>query len=204
MNLQALEVALAENIGNKLTPELAIGLLHALKQTVVARIDIASIDPCEYVDYSMQCEYLEDILQQVIPLHQMHWQETEKYRHSIPLKPNYDYMINAERNGRFMLFTLRCRDSGVIGNCMMYISQSTHTQEWVAEEDTIFIDPAHRKGRVGIKFIKYVEDVLGSVGIKEIRVTVKSVNRVGDLLLALGYSHTANQLTKILGEEHVQ
>lgn len=204
MNLQALEVALAENIGNKLTPELAIGLLHALKQTVVTRIDIASIDPFEYVDYSMQCEYLEDILQQVIPLHQAHWRETEEYRHSLPLKPNYDHMINAERNGKFLLFTLRCVNAGVVGNCMMYISQSTHTQEWVAEEDTIFIDRGHRKGRVGIKFIKYVEDVLTLLGIKEIRVTVKTVNRVGDLLLALGYLHTANKLTKILGETHVQ
>jgi GNAT superfamily N-acetyltransferase len=82
----------------------------------------------------------------------------------------------------------------------MYLTRSTHTQKWVAEEDTIFVRSDHRKGRVGIKLIKYVESVLREFGITEIRVTVKMVNKAGDLLLALGYRHTANQLVKVLGE----
>lgn len=203
MNVAALELALANNIGNTLTPELAVGLLHAAQQTQDRRIDVHGFAPLEYVDYVISCEYLETALEQVKPLHRKHWEETEKYRHNIPLNPDYEYMVNAERQGRFMLFTVRSANN-LVGNCMMYLSRSTHTQELVAEEDTIFIDPAHRIGRVGIKFIKYVEDVMQQLGVKEIRVTVKTVNRVGDLLQALGYSHTANQLVKVLGEAHVQ
>lgn len=203
MNLKALEFALSENIGNKLTPELAVGLLHAAQQPVWTRVDIESIEPIRYVDYVIQCEYLEDALEEVKPLHQMHWEETEKYRHNIPLKPNYEYMIGAERQGKFLLFTVRCEDK-VVGNCMMYLSESTHTGQYVAEEDTIFMEPNHRRGRVGIKLIQYVEQVMQLLGVTEIRVTVKTVNRVGDLLKALGYQHTANQLVKVLGEAHVQ
>lgn len=203
MNLQALQLALENNLGNRLTPELAAGIYQASLQTIPNRIDLNQIEAIQYSDYDIQCEYIEDVLPELMPLHQEHWTETEGYRHQVQLNPDYDYMVNSEQQGRFLLFTVRC-DEGMVGNCMMYLTQSTHTRKWIAEEDTIFISAPHRKGRVGIKLIQYVERVLGALGITEIRVTVKTINRVGDLLQALGYQHTANQLIKVLGEAHVQ
>jgi hypothetical protein len=105
--------------------------------------------------------------------------------------------------GRFMVFTVR-KDQELVGNCMVYLSQSTHTRRWIAEEDTLFIVKDHRKGRVGIKLVQYGERVLASLGVTEVRVTVKTVNRVGSLLQALGYQHTANQLIKVLEGQNVQ
>lgn len=203
MNLQALQSALENNLGNKLTPELAAGIFQAALQTIPNRIDISQFGSLEYSDYFIQCEYLEDVLQEVAPLHQAHWHETESYRHEIALKPDYERVIESERAGQLLLFTVRC-DEGVVGNCMLYLSKSTHTGKLIAEEDTIFILPSHRKGRVGIKLIQYAEDILKRLGVTEVRVTVKTVNRVGDLLKALDYQHTANQLVKVLGEAHVQ
>jgi GNAT superfamily N-acetyltransferase len=200
--MSRLKQALEDNIGNRLTPELAIGLLHAAAEVQVSRIDPA-YPAFEYVDYTIQHEFLENVLDEIKPIHRAHWEETEGYRHGIALDPDYDYMVNAERTGRFMLFTVRTNGQ-LVGNCMMYLTQSTHTRKWIAEEDTIFIDKEHRKGRIGIKLIQYVERVLATLGVTEIRVTVKTVNRVGDLLQALGYQHTANQLIKVLGEAHVQ
>ncbi len=200
--MSRLQQALQDNIGNKLTPELAIGLLHAASEIQVNRLD-PGYPAFEYVDYTIQHEFLENVLDEIKPIHRAHWEETEGYRHGIALDPDYDYMVNAERTGRFMLFTVRTNKQ-LVGNCMMYLTQSTHTRKWIAEEDTIFIDKEHRKGRIGIKLIQYVERVLATLGVTEIRVTVKTVNRVGDLLQALGYQHTANQLIKVLGEAHVQ
>ena len=200
--MSRLKQALEDNIGNRLTPELAIGLLHAAAEVQVNRIP-RDYPALEYVDYTVQHEYLEEVLAEIKPVHRAHWEETEGYRHDIALDPDYDYMVNAERTGRFMLFTVRT-NGRLVGNCMMYLTQSTHTKKWVAEEDTIFIDKEHRKGRIGIKLIQYVERNLAALGVTEIRVTVKTVNRVGDLLQALGYQHTANQLIKVLGEAHVQ
>lgn len=200
--MSRLQQALQDNIGNKLTPELAIGLLHAASEVPINRID-PEVPAYEYVDYTIQHEFLENVLDEIKPIHRAHWEETEGYRHGIALDPDYDYMVNAERTGRFMLFTVRTNKQ-LVGNCMMYLTQSTHTRKWIAEEDTIFIDKEHRKGRIGIKLIQYVERVLATLGVTEIRVTVKTVNRVGDLLQALGYQHTANQLIKVLGEAHVQ
>lgn len=202
MNIDALREALMGNLGNKLTPELAVGLIHAATQESVRRLD-TGYPAYEYVDYTIQCEYFEEVLDELKPLHRAHWEETEGYRHGVELNPDYNYIINAERSGRLLLVTVR-NEGVVVGNCMMYLTQSTHTKKWVAEEDTIFVHKAHRKGRIGIKLIQYVERVLESLGVTEIRVTVKTVNRVGDLLQALGYQHTANQLIKVLGEAHVQ
>lgn len=195
--------ALQRNLGNVLTPELVAGLYMA-SQEQPEPLDVASIPGETYNGYSLAVERIEDVLHEIKPVHEVHWLETESYRHSIPLNADYEYMINAERTGRFMLFTVRSPDHELVGNCMMYLTRSTHTRQWIAEEDTIFVRLEHRKGRLGVKLIKYVESVLRGLGISEIRVTVKTVNRAGDLLTALGYQHTANQLVKVLGDNDVQ
>ncbi len=196
--LDALVKALQNNLGNVITNELVYGILAAIQNEERSNaINIQDIPAIEYADHLIQVERIEDVLHELKPVHSAHWQETERYRHGIALNPDYNYMINAERSGRFMLFTVR-NQSGVVGNCMMYLSRSTHTQRWVAEEDTIFILPEYRKGRLGVRLIRYVEDVLRNMGVTEIRVTVKTVNDVGRLLSHLGYNHTGNQLTKTL------
>lgn len=196
--LDTLVKALQNNLGNVITNELVYGILAVIQNEERSNaINIQDIPAIEYADHLIQVERIEDVLHELKPVHAAHWQETERYRHGIALNPDYNYMINAERSGRFMLFTVR-NQSGVVGNCMMYLSRSTHTQRWVAEEDTIFILPEYRKGRLGVRLIRYVEDVLRNMGVTEIRVTVKTVNDVGRLLSHLGYNHTGNQLTKTL------
>lgn len=198
MKLDPLIAALQRNVGNTLTPELISGLVQTLVQ-VPERINLEDIPADIYGKFTISTEYIEQVLDEIKPVHAAHWQETEGYRHGIALNPDYDYMINAERTSRFILFTVR-HEGTLVGNCMMYLSRSTHTQKWVAEEDTIFILPEYRQGRLGVRLIRYVEDVLRNMGVTEIRVTVKTVNRVGELLQHLGYTHTGNQLTRILQE----
>lgn len=189
---------LNNNIGNVLTEELIFGIVASLHKAHSSNsINVQDIPPAECGDYSIQVERIEDVLSELKPLHVAHWQETERYRHGIPLNPDYNYMINAERNGRFLLFTVRI-DGVLVGNMMLYISRSTHTQNWVAEEDTMFILEEHRKGRLGVRLIQYGEEILRNLGITEVRVTVKTVNNVGRLLSHLGYTHAANQFIKTL------
>lgn len=197
--MKDLASVLQQNIGNVLTEELALGILLSVSASDNQHINIADIPAEEYGDAVINVEFLKDCLEEIKPVHAQHWAETESYRHGITLDPNYEYMCNAEAQGRFMLFTVRVAGR-LVGNCMMYLSKSTHTQKWVAEEDTIFILPEYRKGRLGVRLIRYVEDVLVNMGVTEIRVTVKTVNEVGRLLQHLGYVHTGNQLTKTFQE----
>lgn len=198
--MKDLASVLQQNIGNVLTEELALGILMSVHVPPrESSINIEDILPELYGGARIAAERLKDVVEEIKPIHAQHWAETESYRHGLTLNPDYDYMINAENHGRFILFTVRV-DGAMVGNCMMYLSRSTHTQKWVAEEDTIYILPEYRKGRLGVRLIQYVEDVLSNMGVTEIRVTVKTVNEVGRLLQHLGYNHTGNQLTKILQE----
>ena len=190
---------LSNNLGNTLTPELVYGILFALQNDTDDRINVEDIPAEEYEGFLILAERIEDCIEEIKPLHDAHWQETEGYRHGLQLNMDYPYLINAERSGRFILFTVRC-EGKLVGNCMMYLARSTHTQKWVAEEDTIFILPEYRKGRLGVRLIRYVEDVLRNMGITEVRITVKTVNTVAKLMMRMGYAHTGNQLTKVFEE----
>ena len=110
---------------------------------------------------------------------------------------DYLRMIEFERVANFMQFTVR-KDGRLIGNCGIYVFRSTHTKKPEATEDTIFILSEERKGRLGIKFMEYVEKTLKLIGIEHLRVTVKRVNDVSRLLKLRGYVHVADELVKVL------
>ena len=58
--------------------------------------------------------------------------------------------------------------------------------------------PEARKRRAAIRFIEYCENALKSLGVKEINVSVKTVNKAGRFFSMLGYRHVENGLSKIL------
>jgi N-acetylglutamate synthase-like GNAT family acetyltransferase len=99
--------------------------------------------------------------------------------------------------GRYVLFTLR-NDGRLQGNCALYLDKNTHTQTLIATEDTLYLLPEARKGRAAKRFIEYCENSLKSLGVKEINVSVKTVNKAGRFFGMLGYRHVENGLSKIL------
>lgn len=197
MSIEALNEVLLANLGNRLTPELVTGILAGYTKAQICPLNLEEIPPQEYDGAVFHVARMRDILSELIPLHQKHWEETEGYRHGLELNPDYDRMMYMEDRGQFLVFTLR-QDGMLVGNCMMYLIQNTHTQTWTAEEDTIYILPEYRRGRLGVHFVQYAETILRCMGVAEVKLTVKTVNRVTALLMRLGYKHTANQLNKIL------
>ncbi|KIO48182.1 hypothetical protein SQ11_13570 [Nitrosospira sp. NpAV] len=85
----------------------------------------------------------------------------------------------------------------------MYLDKSAHTQTLIATEDTLYLLPEARKGRVAQHFVRYVEDALRLLGVSEINISVKTVNKAGRFFRLLGYRHVENGLTKILEVENV-
>jgi hypothetical protein len=146
---------------------------------------------------------MEDIRQEVRPLHKAHWDETEEHRHNLEFNPDYATFIRYEQAGRYVLFTLRIDDK-LMGNCAMYLDMSAHTQTLIATEDTLYLLPEARRGKRAIHFVRYIEDSLMQLGVKEISVSVKTVNKAERFFRMLGYKHVENGLAKILEAEYVQ
>lgn len=195
---------LKANFGLPLSPELAADICLAADQiaALVPAGDIVGIQSESHGGFTFSRERIEDIVDEIKPLHRAHWEETEKHRHGLPFKPDYATFIRYERAGRYVLFTLRS-EGELSGNCAMYLDKSTHTQTIIATEDTLYLLPSARKGRVARRFVAYVENAIRQLGAKEINITVKTVNQAGRFFRLLGYRHVENGLTKILEVENV-
>lgn len=190
---------LKANIGQPLTPELAADIMLAAQQipTLIPFDRIDQIKPEQYREFTFSVEWIEEIAEEIKPLHRAHWNETESHRHDLPFNPDYETFFRYERAGRYVLFTLR-KDVELLGNCAMYLDKSAHTQTLIATEDTLYLLPQARRGRAAIRFVAYIEKSLKQIGAKEINITVKTVNTAGKFFAALGYKHVENGLTKIL------
>lgn len=203
MNTELISL-LRANIGQSLSPELAANICVAAGriEMLVRAEDIARIELKIHGHLTFSIERIEDIDDEIKPLHRAHWNETEKHRHGLPFNPDYATLIRYERAGRYVLFTLRS-EGKLLGNCAMYLDKSAHTQTLIATEDTLYLLPCARKGRVASRFVAYVENAMWQLGAKEINITVKTVNKADRFFRLLGYRHVENGLTKILEVENV-
>ncbi|MGH8762449.1 MAG: hypothetical protein ACREUR_04365 [Nitrosospira sp.] len=195
---------LKANFGLPLSSELAADICLAADQVaaLVPAEEIGRIQPENHGGFTFSVERIEDISDEIKPLHRAHWDETEAHRHGLPFNPDYATFIRYERAGRYILFTLRS-ESKLSGNCAMYLDKSAHTQTIIATEDTLYLLPRVRKGRVASRFVAYIENALRQLEVKEINITVKTINKAGRFFRLLGYRHVENGLTKILEIENV-
>jgi GNAT superfamily N-acetyltransferase len=195
---------LKANMGLPLTPELAAGICLAADR-IPALIPLDAIGKIQSKDcqgFTFSVESIEAIADEIKPLHRAHWDETEIYRHGLPFNPDYGTFIRYERAGRYILFTVRSAGK-LSGNCAMYLDKSAHTQTLIATEDTLYLLPEARKGRVAKRLVGYVENALQVLGVSEINISVKTVNKAERFFRLLGYRHVENGLTKVLEVENV-
>lgn len=194
---------LKDNVGKPLTPELAADICMA-ERGMIPLVEAASIKrtlPERCGEFTFAFESMESILDEISPLHRAHWNETEEHRHGLPFNPDYKTIFSYERAGRYVLFTLR-RDGRLLGNFSLYLSRSLHTQTLTSKEDTLFLLPEARKGRTAVRFIAFGERALLRAGVREIRVSVKLVNKAGRLFQMIGYKPVESGLSKILEVNH--
>jgi hypothetical protein len=194
----AILTTLDDYVGRELSPNAAAALAAALMDLVLGRpIDLADLPTARCGSFTLQPEPLIKVLPELAELHRAHWQETEGYRHGLELRPDYDWCLEQEASGKYLVLTARQGDA-LAANYCLYLTQSHHTQTMVASEDTMFIAPAFRGGRLFSRFAKYGEDVVRHLGAKELRLSAKLSNQVSQMLPRMGYVHVANQFTKQL------
>ena len=199
MDLHLLRLALSHHLGQQLTPELADRIEFIACAGEDLSIDPARFEPAVAWDYVIQVERLRAITAEMHALHDVHWAETEKHRQGLPLSPDYRGMQYAERAGRLVQFTVRSqRDRQLVGGLRMYLGTSMHTGTLFAQEDTLFLLPAHRGGFLAIHLLRYAERVLvDHIGVREIRADSKVINNADVLMRRMRYRHVSNGFVKV-------
>lgn len=199
MSTSQIRHVLSTHIGKVLTPELACEIELAATVHEGQSIDLQAFGEVEHDGYVIRAERLADILPELHPLHELHWSETEGYRHGLALNPDYLAFIAAEKSGRMLLFTVR-KDGELVGNMRFFISSSLHTQTTYASEDTLYLVPSARGGFLSSALIKFAERSIKRLGIHEVRLSTKTVNKSDVLMRRLGYEHAVNGFVKFIKE----
>ena len=102
MNNTDLVAYLKANIGQPLSSDVAADIMVLAGQipTLIAFDVIERIQPEQCGEFTFSRETLEDIIEEMKPLHESHWSETENHRHAIPFNPDYEAFFRYERAGR--------------------------------------------------------------------------------------------------------
>lgn len=120
------------------------------------------------------------------PLLRRHWQEIAHYL-DIVYAPRWDVYEVLEKRGDLRIYTARL-DSVLIGYCAYAIGYSLHYGASLeASEDVLYLAPEHRKGRIGIKLIRFADELLRADGVQVVSRHVKAVHDHGSILEHIGY-----------------
>lgn len=136
-----------------------------------------------------------------------HWQEVEQHKDEMPLAVDWPKYLMLERAGIYKAVVAR-KAGRLIGYAAYFVQEPLHhcKNKW-AVNDVLYVDPAHRKSRVGFGLIAFAEEAMRDLGAKLITqedrkdansTTAKSSATLGDLLSRRGYQLAGRVFAKLL------
>lgn len=144
-------------------------------------------------------ERLLDVMDEVEPLLQEHYNEIALHKDRIKLAPDWnEYMLMEERGG-LVIFTARNEQKALIGYSAFFVYWHPHYRDTkVASNDVLFLRKEHRKGTTGIRLIRYCEEWLREMQIDKLVWHVKQSNDFTPILKRMGYGVEDIMVGKIL------
>jgi len=148
-------------------------------------------------------EYKEETYDQVIdeikPLLEDHWEEIALHKDTIKLNPDYDRYEKMFKSGQMRIVTAR-DDGKLVGYCILLLYHHIHYKDqFMAMDDIFFIAKDYRKGLTGVKLFIKTEEIMKQYGVKKLSMNVKVHQDVGPIFERLGYKETERMFTKMIG-----
>lgn len=135
---------------------------------------------------------------QLLSMMEKHYSEVEDKSETIPLQVNWGLLKSFFDAGLVSLVVARSGGK-LVGYFANLITEDFMTSTLAAREMALYIDPAHRHGKLFFKIMKKATEVLKSRGVKTQFITFKSGHNES-LPLRCGFTHTETTYQKILGE----
>ncbi len=119
-------------------------------------------------------ERFSDMLAQIAPLHFEHFRETEAVYLNDRFNPNYALLMEMEKDGRFVCFTMRLGWQ-MVAYLQYYVFHDVHSKDVLnAREDAFFIHPSVRGQKLAPMLLTYAEDALKTLGCRYVGMTSKA------------------------------
>ena len=149
---------------------------------------------------SYQEESFYDVIDEIKPLLEKHWEEIAIYKDKIKLNPNYDQYKVLQDNGMMHIATAR-DDEKLVGYFITFIVPNLHYQHIkTASNDILFLAPEYRKTLVGYGMIKFAVQKLSEMDIDIISIHEKKEHSLAPVMKRLKFEHKENTYMKYVGE----
>jgi GNAT superfamily N-acetyltransferase len=143
-------------------------------------------------------EHFADVIGEIKPLLELHYQEIASFKEHIPLDPDYARYEELDAAGRLLIITAR-RDGALVGYSIFFLTNHVHyASTLVALNDIVFLHPAERSGGAGVRLFKESERIVRERGARMISWHIKPCNDFSPLLERLGYARHEIIMAKIL------
>jgi GNAT superfamily N-acetyltransferase len=143
-------------------------------------------------------EFLVNVMEDIKPLLDKHWEEIATNKHAIKLNPDWDAYKILEDHGNLKIFTARDNDK-LVGYFVVIVRTHIHYKDHLfAANDVLYLDKDYRKGFTGAKLIKFAEKCLKDDGVSVLVVNTKRHKPFDQLLQWLGFNHVENTYSKLL------
>lgn len=144
-------------------------------------------------------EAIEDIIEDIKPILNKHWEELANNKEIRPLAVDFDKYIKLNQLGTMKLFTARDENTKLIGYFTFYISNNLHYKDWkYASCDVYYLDPSYRSKGIGKEFVSEMENWLRSLGVKSVVTQDKVTHSHAKFWNKLGYNLVEQTYEKVL------
>lgn len=204
------------NAGNILTPELLQGLVHVIEQRLTDQYRQAYHDALKQMtEYQGQFFGLEKIEPRTTPggylfrvanyeqeqasLDQMQ----ELYAQELygeargTRRLTQDEAVRRERAHQLAFFVVEWGKL-IVGYAGFMPDRDIASGHLIAQEVNLYLLPPHRKGWLAIHFIKWIEESLKSINVREIRLAGRETRNLVPLYRRLGYGNFSYTSSKEL------
>lgn len=148
-----------------------------------------------------QEEKYEDILDEILELYPLHYNEVAMDKEHVPLDPDIGQYLHLEEVGVLHILTVRDGDR-LIGYHKAFVVPHIHFKSTlVAYTDLYFLLPEYRKGYIGINFFRILEGKLKDLGVQKIYTMTKVHKDNSALFKRLDYTLAEYAYTKYIGDE---
>jgi GNAT superfamily N-acetyltransferase len=143
-------------------------------------------------------ELLCEVVQEVQPLLELHYQELTLNKDLVKLDPRWqDYRL-LEQLGRFVIFTAR-DDGNLVGYSAYFLNKHLHYSGLtVAQNDVLFVHPDSRRGTTALRFLTYAEEQLKALGADKLVYHIKFSLDWRPILHRRGYADEEVMVGKLL------
>jgi len=147
-----------------------------------------------------QQEFLDTCKKDCQELIRLHWEEIALNKELIKLNPDWDAYHTLENSDKLKIFTARVKEE-LVGYFVVITGSNLHYKDHVfAVNDILYLSKEHRKGRTGLKLIKFAEKCLKKDGVSVLSINTKVHKPFDSLMEYMGFNLIERVYSKYIGD----